>query len=186
MAADPPAITFRVAGLADIPAIVAVQARGWRASYRGLVEDAYLDALPLQDWIESWRAHFFGARGDTACLLVEVEGRAVGFASCGAAAEAADVEASTGEIHTIYVDVAYQGQGLGRRLMDWGLEHLRSRGYSEAVLWVLEGNRRGTRFYEAGGWTADGARATDCWGATSITRVRYRRRVPAPLALGNP
>ena len=175
MGAETTAIDLRVAGLEDIPAIVAVQARSWQASYRGLVDDEYLDNLPLLDWIESWRAHFFGAAGETSCVLAEAEGRVVGFASVGAPGEPAGLQASTGELHTIYMDAAYQGLGLGRRLLDWALDNLRSRGYTSAVLWVLEGNQRGIRFYEAAGWTADGARATDCWGAASVPRVRYWR-----------
>ena len=175
MGAETTAVELRVAGLSDIPSIVAVQARSWQASYRGLVDDSYLDNLPLLDWIDSWRVHFFGAAGETACVLAEAEGRVVGFASSGAPAEPAGLEESTGELHTIYIDAAYQGTGLGRRLLDWTLDHLRSRGYTSAVLWVLEGNQRGIGFYEAAGWSADGARATDCWGAASVARVRYRR-----------
>ena len=177
MAADSPTVSLRVGGLADIPAIVAVQARSWQASYRGLVDEAYLDALPLQDWISSWRAHFFAGPDHNACVLAEAEGRVVGFASCGAATGATDLPPGVGELHTIYMDPAHVGTGLGRRLMDWALDHLRASGYTDAVLWVLDGNTRAIRFYEAGGWAADGAEATDCWGATNLRRTRYRRRL---------
>jgi len=175
MGAETTAVELRLAGLNDIPAIVAVQARSWQASYRGLVDDSYLDNLPLLDWIESWRGHFFGAAGQTACVLAEAGGRVVGFASAGAPGEPDGLPSGTGELHTIYIDAAYQGVGLGRRLLGWALDHLRSGGYRVAVLWVLEGNQRGIGFYEAAGWSADGARATDCWGAASVARVRYRR-----------
>jgi GNAT superfamily N-acetyltransferase len=174
MAPDSPATALRVGGLVDVPAIVAVQARSWRESYRGLVDDAYLDALPLQDWIASWRAQFFSAR-DRTCLLAEAGGRVVGFASAGPPGEPEGLDPSVGELHTLYVEAAHQGAGLGRLLLERALDHLRDRGYITAVLWVLEGNARGIRFYEAAGWTPDGARASDCWGATNLARLRYRR-----------
>ena len=169
-------ITVRDAGMPDIPAIVAVQARSWRNAYRGMVDDAFLDAIPMQQWIESWRAHFFV--GDTRCFVAEEGGRVVGFASVGRPDAGEELGASVAELHTIYIDADRYGTGLGRRLAATALEHLRSEGFAEVVLWVLEQNERGRRFYEAGGWAPDGARASDCWGATSVPRVRYRVRLP--------
>jgi RimJ/RimL family protein N-acetyltransferase len=47
----------------------------------------------------------------------------------------------------------------------------------EAVLWVLPGNRRARRFYEAAGWVADGAeRSAEVQGVV-VPEVRYRRRL---------
>jgi GNAT superfamily N-acetyltransferase len=172
MTQAPAGITLRAAGMADIPAIVAVQARSWQTAYRGMVDDAFLEAIPMQQWIESWRAHFFA--GDTHCVVAEDGGRVVGFASVGRPDAGEEFGPSVAEVHTIYIDAAYYSTGLGRRLMGAALERLRADGYAEVILWVLEQNDRGRRFYEAGGWTPDGARAADCWGATSVPRVRYR------------
>lgn len=168
-------VTLREAGLQDIPAIVALQARSWRSAYRGMVEDEFLDAIPMDKWIESWRVHFFGGRGQARCFVAEEGGRIVGFAGAGRAEPADDVDDSVGELHTVYIDEAYYGQGIGRRLVAAALEHLAGSGFSLAVLWVLEANERARRFYEAGGWRVDGATGADCWGATSVARVRYRR-----------
>ncbi len=171
-------MTLREAGLQDIPAIVAVQARSWRESYRGLVDDDFLEAIPMQKWIESWRTHFFGARRDTRAFVAEDGGRIIGFSGAGAADGVEGLGDAVAELHTIYMDAAYYGQGIGRRLMEAALDHLRQQGFTEVVLWVLEGNHRARRFYEAGGWRADGATGSDCWGATSVARVRYRLTLP--------
>jgi GNAT superfamily N-acetyltransferase len=168
-------VTLREAGLQDVPAIVALQARSWRTAYRGMVDDEFLDAIPMDKWIESWRTHFFGGRGRTRCFVAELDRRIIGFAGAGAAEPADDLDDSVGELHTIYTDEAYYGQGIGQRLMAAALDHLAGSGFSVAILWVLEANQRGRRFYEAGGWKADGAAGADCWGATSVARVRYRR-----------
>jgi hypothetical protein len=46
--------------------------------------------------------------------------------------------------------------------MDAAIEAMRDRGYREASLWMLEGNRRAEAFYEKRGWTRDGgARRAD-------------------------
>lgn len=162
----------RVGGLEDIPAIVALQARSWRTAYRGIVDDAFLDAIPMQRWVESWRAHFFA--GATRCFVAEENQRLIGFASVGQPDDVEDLAPSVAELHTIYIGADHYGLGVGRLLLEACLDHLRQEGYPEVVLWVLEGNQRGRGFYEKGGWRPDGARAADCWGATSVARVRYR------------
>lgn len=161
----------------DIPAIVAIQARSWRTAYRGIVDDAFLDAIPMQRWVESWRAHFFA--GDTHCFVAEENNRVIGFASVGKPEGVEEEEPSVAEVHTIYIDASHYGLGVGRLLMETALDHLRAEQFTDVVLWVLEDNQRGRRFYESGGWQPDGARAADCWGATSVDRVRYRLNLRA-------
>jgi GNAT superfamily N-acetyltransferase len=62
-----------------------------------------------------------------------------------------------GELYAIYLDPQCWGQGLGRKLLAHATRRLLSHGYSIAILWVLESNRRARRFYEIAGWTLDGA-----------------------------
>jgi hypothetical protein len=42
--------------------------------------------------------------------------------------------------------------------MDAAIDAARERGYREAMLWMLEDNRRAQAFYERGGWIPDGGR----------------------------
>ena len=162
--------------MTDIPAIVALQARSWRSAYRGIVDDAFLDAIPMQHWMESWRALFFTPYAR--CFVAEQDDRLVGFASVGKPEFVEDVGPSVAELHTIYIDASLYGRGVGQLLMTTCLDHLRQQGFTEVILWVIEDNARGRRFYERGGWKLDGTRAADCWGATSVPRVRYRLALP--------
>ncbi|MEA2478037.1 MAG: hypothetical protein QOC87_2236, partial [Actinomycetota bacterium] len=65
---------------------------------------------------------------------------------------------------------------IGVALMDVAMGELRKRGFTSGVLWVLEGNARARRFYEAGGWRPDGGRK-DCFGsaipAVQAPALRY-------------
>jgi hypothetical protein len=45
------------------------------------------------------------------------------------------------------------------------------------TLWVLDGNDRARRFYEAAGWTAGGTTKTDVIGQTPVREIRYRRHL---------
>jgi mycothiol synthase len=58
-----------------------------------------------------------------------------------------------GEVYVIGVAPAAQGSGLGRRLLAAGLEHLRSRGVGEVVLYVEADNTAAVRLYQSFGFT---------------------------------
>jgi hypothetical protein len=48
-------------------------------------------------------------------------------------------------------------------------------GFTDALLWVLDGNDRAVRFYEGEGWSADGAtRVEEPYGIVSNVS-RFRR-----------
>ena len=118
----------------------------WQETYPGMVSQAYLDALTLgkvEEKAFQWRDN----------LLVALDGeRVVGFVGYGDHG-AADPE--TGEIFALYVLPEYQGQGLGRRLMEVGLAKLAA--CSRIVLWVVKGNDRAVHFYEKYGFHLNGA-----------------------------
>jgi hypothetical protein len=54
--------------------------------------------------------------------------------------------------------------------------------FEQATLWVLDSNIRARRFYEAGGWVADGARKVDESHGFPIAEVRYQRALPLSAA----
>jgi ribosomal protein S18 acetylase RimI-like enzyme len=85
-------------------------------------------------------------------------------------------ETAVGELYAIYVDPDDWSRGAGRALIARAEERL-AEDYGVATLWVLEGNPRARRFYEAAGWQVDGARqAVERLGA-SPAEVRYRKRL---------
>ncbi len=48
--------------------------------------------------------------------------------------------------------VAYQGRGLGKRLVDECLEGLRRAGLKRVIIMVADDNPRGREFWKACGW----------------------------------
>jgi GNAT superfamily N-acetyltransferase len=67
-------------------------------------------------------------------------------------------ESTRAQIVRLYVDPGHWGRGIGRRLHDVALDHLRRAGYRVVVLWVLEANVRARAMYERWGWQATPAR----------------------------
>jgi GNAT superfamily N-acetyltransferase len=166
-------LTLRAARPEDAAGIARVHVRSWQAAYRGLLPDAYLDALRPEHRVATYQ---FGAELDAHPLRIVAvdEGTVVGFANQGPCRE----DASLGEVYAIYVDPERWVQGVGKRLMAQSRQHLADQGFTEAVLWALEGNRRAERFYISDGWADDGGRKTEVvWGAV-VKEVRFRRALP--------
>lgn len=85
-----------------------------------------------------------------------------------------DLTEPAGEVATFYTDPRVWGAGVGRRLMDFGLDRLRSMGYHECVLWTHERNERPLRIYAETGWTLDGQHRTRDFHGLPITELRHR------------
>jgi ribosomal protein S18 acetylase RimI-like enzyme len=101
-------------------------------------------------------------------------GRIVGFCSFGAAE---GDSGGAGEVYAIYLLPEYLGKGAGHALFDAALTALKHAGFQQAVLWVLEGNDRAVRFYEAHGWASDGARKETERGGVVTRELRYRTAI---------
>jgi GNAT superfamily N-acetyltransferase len=78
-------------------------------------------------------------------FVVEHNGKITGFASCGREREG-DLEYQ-GELYAIYILKEFQGQGLGRMLIQKSVEGLLSMEITSMMLWVLVGNPA-QKFYE--------------------------------------
>lgn len=171
--------TVRPAVPGDAEGIANVHVRSWQAAYQGKIPQDYLDGLDPADRVDRWRGSLERTDRSRADTLVAVsagpDGRVLGFANVGAAPDAAP---GTGHLYAIYLLPDAWGQGAGRALMTAAVERLAELGHTEATLWVLDTNDRARRFYEAAGWTADGAVQADDSRGFTLREVRYRRALP--------
>jgi len=165
---------LRQAVAEDAGAIARVQVETWRAAYRGIVPDAFLDEMDVGERAASWRDGFAERPLRRTTWVAESEGALVGFVAFGPCRDE-DVSATVGELYAIYVRPDRWRRGVGRALHDRCLAELRGRGFEEATLWALEGNPGARVFYEALGWEADGAAEPHDFAGTEMTVVRYRR-----------
>jgi ribosomal protein S18 acetylase RimI-like enzyme len=69
-------------------------------------------------------------------------------------------------------------KGYGKKLFQETLEKLMTRGFTELVLWVLDTNTRGQRFYQARGLTLDGQKKSETWqNGVMLNELRYRGKL---------
>jgi GNAT superfamily N-acetyltransferase len=103
-------------------------------------------------------------------------GELLGFSACG---DSRDPGAGpeTGEVRAFFVAAGRWRAGVGRALMAASLADLAARGHAEATVWSFAANERANAFYEAHGFTRDGAERTqEAWA--HIPEIRYRRSLP--------
>ncbi len=83
-------------------------------------------------------------------FVAKVGNEIAGFIVCDSDWYSKYEEKVVGAVHEFVVDKKYQGQGIGRKLMEKCLEYLADKGIIE--LWVGEKNEGAIRFYEEYGF----------------------------------
>jgi ribosomal protein S18 acetylase RimI-like enzyme len=168
-------LRLRRATPADAAALAAVEVASWRAAYRGMMPDAFLDALSEAEKTAHWRENLLkhGQLGRKRVVVALVDERIIGFVRVGAEHE----DSEAGLVYLLYVLPEYWRRGVGRRLISAALDELRDLGLSYAMLWVLRDNQRARRFYEMQGWLEDGRASIDRYGDIELEARRYRRTV---------
>lgn len=152
----------RHAAIDDAAGIARVRAESWRHAYRGIVPDAYLDAIDVDEWAERQRRNMEQQAEQLLSLVAEYQDLVVGWVAAGPNREAPHDYA--GELYAIYLLPEYQRRGIGSALTTATARWLTDQGMDSMLLWVLEENHPARRFYEALGGRLCGARQTQIAG----------------------
>ena len=137
-------MTIRQATPKDAAGIARVHVESWRTTYPGIMPQEHLDALSVADrqqmWAETLRAD--GPTGTTVYVAETEGGEIVGFVAGGP--EKAGDPAFRSEIYGLYLLQAYQGKGLGRRLVQTFARRMSQDGHRTLLIWVNVHNPRPT------------------------------------------
>ncbi|MEV7969121.1 GNAT family N-acetyltransferase [Sphaerisporangium sp. NPDC088356] len=161
----------------DIETVSSVRIASWRTAYAGILPQAHLDGLSVEDDARGRRKRFGDADGTTLDLVAEDAGSVVGWLAMGPCRDD-DAVPGDGEIYAFYVRPDVIGTGAGRALADAALRAAGERSYRRLLLWVLEDNLRARRFYGAAGFVPDGTRSLWEVAGVAVPELRYRRDLP--------
>jgi len=143
-------VDIRLARPDDAPAIARVHVAVWRSTYRGLIADALIDEVTLEQRAAMWSDILTAYTETHPVLVVEDFGTGIcGFGNAGPL-RGEDVPGFSGEFKTLYLLPAYQRRGIGRALLCRLAAALLDRGHDAALAWVLASNPA-CGFYEAMG-----------------------------------
>jgi ribosomal protein S18 acetylase RimI-like enzyme len=169
-------MTIRVSVPDDAEAVERLRIAGWQTAYRGILPDEYLDALLVDVARRRW--HLENPPADVIDEVAVADGGIVGWIASGPSRDPDRKGPRYGEIFACYVHPDWWRKGTGRALMGHGIDGLVRDGRDDISLWVLEGNDRARRFYEAFGFGPDGTRKLMDFGEP-VPEVRYRRPATA-------
>ncbi len=168
-------VSLRFATEADARQIAEVHDASSQAIYRGLLPDEVLAYFSVTRREALWKEVL--SEGKTATLVLERERVVIGFANIGPTCDADESPSATGEITSIYLDPAFWGKGLGWKLCQRSLDHLRGEGFKAVTLWVLDTNRRACAFYEKMDFELDGTEKMVPMKIGERREIRYRLRL---------
>ncbi len=171
----------------DLAGVARIHVAAWRAAYRGLLTDDYLDRLDDAPRETFWRAFLQRSQGalcvafdagpaaaDARTLLDDATASrpVAGWLSYGRTRDAGQPP-QTAELYAFYVDPLRWASGAGQALWRAASADLAAQGFERVDVWVLAGNARGLRFYRRIGMAiADGVQRHVTVGGRSVPEVR--------------
>jgi ribosomal protein S18 acetylase RimI-like enzyme len=169
-------LTLRQATRADAHAIAEIHVAAWRAAYRDLMPQSYLESLSIDERAHMWEKTI-AKPGPAQLALAELDGEPAGFCLYGPTRDRVE-ETDVAEIYAVNVHPRRWRQGAGRLLCTHALEDAAAREHSAMTLWVMSGNGRARRFYQRLGFAPDGAARTNTQLIGSpFDEVRYRKSI---------
>ena len=163
-------ITIRDGTADDAPGIARVHVVGWQSRYVGLIPQDVLNGLRPEQREARWRRWLVD--GDRRTLVVALDGdRVVGF-SAGWPEPGPDAAPDTVEVAAIYLDDAYHGRGLGKRLLARVATRSEALGFAALSLEMLVGNPTAGFYEHLGGRISDRYESTIA--GHRIPEVQYR------------
>ena len=130
----------------DIAHVVTV---AWQETYRGIVNDEFLDNLPNTEKERGEKSFNKFDENDNHQFVLEVDGKVVGFVNVGITAD--EEYKNQGEIFALYMIKKYKGNGFGRKLTEIGIGELKKLGCTKMIIGCLEGNTSNEYYKHIGG-----------------------------------
>lgn len=128
---------IRKAELSDVKQIAQVHVDSWKTTYKGIINQDYLDKIKYEDREKLWEHAL--TNPPTYIWIAEVNRKIVGFASGGS--ERTKKYGYDGELYAIYLLETFQKNGIGKELVKHLAKDLDEAGYSSLLVWVLLQNK---------------------------------------------
>lgn len=153
----------------DKLAISKIYEESWKHAYKNIIPQDYLDSIEEGRWVAALDMC------DWYTLVCVDNGKYIGTSSF--YKSRFEPYPDYGEIISIYLLPEYIGKGYGTELLETVISELKSQGYKEIFLWVLDDNLAAKKFYEKQGFLSTGNYIDDTIGGKELREVMYLYKV---------
>jgi len=108
---------LRAATPSDVDAIAELHLASWRAAYRGIVPDAFLDGMTLESRVVRWRGAVASSLFPLTETMVAVDGDTI-LGVCSFGQQRARAAPGIGEIYVLHIRPDSWRRGVGTLLLD--------------------------------------------------------------------
>ena len=155
-------IMRRKAEKEDVLQIAEILVEDWQKAYRGIMDDAFLDAMNADQRYEIEVKRYQK-------YIVAVDGNEVlGYAWL----EMAGDEPADCEVIALYVRYSKRNNGIGKLLMQYAISHFKETGKKRMIVWCLKENLESRKFYEKVGGK-EFRTGTHNWGGKEYEMISY-------------
>jgi GNAT superfamily N-acetyltransferase len=148
MSLELPPPSIRSARIGDAEGIGRVQAASRHATYRGIMSDAALALITVEERTKWWTRALESYNQDWFVFVVEASNQIVGFSCTGPAGLGAGSTMAKYDLYFLYLLPGWERRGFGRQLVERTFGDLRQRGIPDVQILCLRGTNA-YLFYEA-------------------------------------
>ncbi|MHA1512147.1 MAG: GNAT family N-acetyltransferase [Promethearchaeota archaeon] len=147
-------VKIRKAVVTDASAITTIGVKTWQTAYKGIIPQAYLNSLSINDRIPKWAQRISNMKENKKEFFVaEIHNQKgieiVGFSMSGPS-HFEDFKID-GDLHAIYVLPKYWKQGIGTLLFNSVIKSFLKKNFKTMIIWALKENSAGNFYKKLGG-----------------------------------
>lgn len=154
----------------DARAIAEVHVASWKTTYRGIMDDRFLNNLSVSNRELRWREILEKRDHSYTCFVVKINNQVIGFGDVGKSRD--NKGEYDAEIYACYLLKEYSRKGIGSLLFNQLISDALDKGYHSMMTWVAEKNES-RRFYEALNARLLPLSKVERMGNTEIVEVAY-------------
>lgn len=121
----------------------------WQETYRGIINDEFLDNLPNTEEERGKKTYDSFNENDNHVFVLEIDNKVVGFIKVGITDDKDYL--NCGEIYSIYIIKKYKGNGFGKKLIEKGIEELKKLNCNKMIIGCIKENPSNEFYKHLGG-----------------------------------
>lgn len=133
----------------DCFSVAKIVTTAWNETYRGIVNDEFLDDLYLNEQERATNSYKEFDENINHQYVLEINNEIVGFINVGVSADAEYNDC--GELYALYLINDYKGHGYGRKLFAIAIKELKNMGFTKMIVGCLAANPTNEFYKHMGG-----------------------------------